>query len=275
MLFRRKSALLVDFDNMTSARLAEDVAAWVGWLERGGFETDRKRPRRRTFVTKRVYWYGAHDKVREPFEEAGFDAYPCRSQVAGKNPTDMMVALDAVDLPTDFGGLKEVILLSRDSDFIPVVTRLKEKGLDVVVAADREDLSSVIYRDLADRLIYVDDLKAQIKSRPPPPPRPKPEAQAAKPAPKRPPPGDTRSQRLDEAARALADAAEHHPGPLSRKTTIAILKRTVRGFSINGRDAWLGCGDYRSMLEQIAARTPRLRLRIYPNTGVSLQYNSE
>ena len=51
--------------------------------------------------------------------------------VAGKNATDMSLAIDAMDVL--YGGKAEIFaLVSNDSDFTPLVVRLREGGISVI-----------------------------------------------------------------------------------------------------------------------------------------------
>ncbi len=145
---RVRSALLVDFDNVHITLkdrgrddLAGRIAHWVAWLEDGGFDP---RGRRRKFLTKRVYWNGHFDLHREVFEDAGFDAFACRGQTASKKSSaDIVITLDAIEILSEHPSVKEVILLSMDTDFVPVVNRLQAKGLAVAAMGNEENSSAV------------------------------------------------------------------------------------------------------------------------------------
>ena len=100
--------------------------------------------RRRKFLCKRVYWNSQFDKHRAAFEAAGFEAFTCKAFVktkleAGKSSADTFITMDAVELARDMRGLEELIILTTDSDFVPVVNRVQGRDLRVVTAGKETD----------------------------------------------------------------------------------------------------------------------------------------
>jgi uncharacterized LabA/DUF88 family protein len=146
--------LLVDFDNIvskTAPEFADHPLSWVRWLEAGGLDPDG---RRRRFLVKRVYWNSHNEVYREVFEAAGFEAFACRAEAKSKKSTaDMVLALDAVDLLHAEDRIREFIVLTTDTDFVPLVDRLQDRDRRVVVMVDERDVSSAVYRPRADLVI--------------------------------------------------------------------------------------------------------------------------
>lgn len=287
---RLTSALLVDYDNLPSKLgesaplLYENIAKWVAWLEDGGFDP---RARRRRFATKRVYWNGQFDVHRRVFEAEGFEAFACRAAAKGKaSSADIVITLDALDVVAELRGLKEVIILSADTDFVPVINRLQQKGVRTVAGANETDASAAVYAEHADAVIRMAEFRAALTyerqprrffSRPAPPklapvvpapPRPqppRPERAASRPGAAARPAID-----LDDAVARLAAAAAASPGsPISRNTVERVLEG-VRGFAKTGARPWLGFGSYRAMVHAVSRRHPQLSLHKHPNGGVSL-----
>lgn len=162
---RVRSVLLVDFDNIYGAT-SEDVVAclpkWMLWLEDGAFSPGR---RRRTFLHKRVYWNLQFDRYRPDFEQAGFEAFNCRALAkrkisAGKSSADIVITMDAIELALQTKKLEELIVLTTDSDFVPVVNRVQNPGLRVVTAGKETDPTYELYSQHADAVIHVAALKA-------------------------------------------------------------------------------------------------------------------
>jgi hypothetical protein len=144
----------VDFDNVVSKSVpefAEQPLAWVRWLETGGHEPGG---RRRRFLMKRVYWNSHNEVYREAFEAAGFEAFACRAEAKSKKSTaDMVLALDAIQACLAEDRIREFILLTTDTDFVPLVDRLQDHDRRVVVLVDERDVSSAVYRARADLVI--------------------------------------------------------------------------------------------------------------------------
>jgi hypothetical protein len=148
------AALFVDFDNVVSklaSDFAENPTAWVRWLEAGGHEPNG---RRRRFLIKRVYWNEHNEVYREAFEAAGFEAFACKSEAKSKKSTaDMVLALDALEALYGEDRIREFVLLSTDTDFVPLVDRVQDNDRAVVTLVDERDVSSAVYRARADLVI--------------------------------------------------------------------------------------------------------------------------
>jgi len=278
---RVKSALLVDFDNVhitLKDRGRPDfvarIAHWTAWLEDGGFDP---KGRRRRFVTKRVYWNGHFDLHREAFEGAGFSAFACRGQTQSKKSSaDIVITLDAMEILSEHHGVREVVLLSMDTDFVPVVNRLQAKGLSVAAMGNEENSSAVVYRDHADHVIRLGEFRKALDYQRPArtwfglrraAPAPKP----ARPAPalvKTAPSFD-----LNASAERIVAAAAQSPGSSISRETVRRVLSGVDGFATTGANPWLGCGSYKRMITALADLRPKqLRVLEYKNGGAALIY---
>ena len=88
-------------------------------------------------IVKRAYadWSVERSK-RDQLLELGIEAvHHFRSTKSGKNSSDIKLAIDAVDLLHN-AELDTFVIVSSDSDFVPLVTRLRAAG-KVVVGAGR------------------------------------------------------------------------------------------------------------------------------------------
>ncbi|MFN7056173.1 NYN domain-containing protein [Hyphomonas sp.] len=162
---RVRSVLLVDFDNIFGAT-GEDIVTglphWLLWLEDGAFSKDN---RRRRLVEKRVYWNLQFDMYRPPFEAAGFTAFNCRALAkrkisAGKSSADIVMTMDAMELSMNGSKFDEMILLTTDSDFVPLVNRITAGTHRVVAAGKETDPTYETYSQHADAVIHMAALKA-------------------------------------------------------------------------------------------------------------------
>lgn len=279
MFGRRKSLLLVDFDNVMSVLnkdFAANAAAWTDWLAAGGFEPKK---RKRHFVRKMVYWGGQNDLHRRQFEALGYVATACPAEVRNKTTTsDVHIIMDAIEWGCRQGRIQEIVLLSTDTDFAPVVRRLAGWGIQSYVLVNEGNPSAVVYRDCAAGTFTVDDLRAAYQPEPmfmpmsvmapPPADPPKRKPVKAKVDPSR--FTEPRVFDLGDAANRLAQVAAAQPGaPVGRRAVSEALKN-LPGFATTGRAPWLGCGSYVGMIEALAARDPRLVVRPDANGGVAL-----
>ena len=89
----------------------------------------------------------------------------------GKNSTDSALIIDAMDL-LYAGNLEGFVIVSSDSDFTRLATRLRESGMTVYGLGRRETPAAFV--EACDRFIYLDLVSQEPEpSAAPVPPRPK------------------------------------------------------------------------------------------------------
>src|SRR5712692_5971017 len=81
---------------------------------------------------------------------------PKRSQT-GKNSADIRLCVDALDLAYSKEHIDTFVIVSGDSDFSPLVSKLKENGKHVI-GLGMQDSTSELLRDNCDEFIYYEDL---------------------------------------------------------------------------------------------------------------------
>ena len=81
---------------------------------------------------------------------------PKRSQT-GKNSADIRLCVDAMDMAFSKDHIDTFVILSGDSDFSPLVSKLKENGKHVI-GLGTQDSTSALLRDNCDEFIYYEDL---------------------------------------------------------------------------------------------------------------------
>lgn len=81
---------------------------------------------------------------------------PRRGQ-SGKNSADIHLCVDAMDLAYAKGHIDTFVIVSGDSDFSPLVSKLKELGKHVIGLGMQESTSELL-RDNCDEFIYYEDL---------------------------------------------------------------------------------------------------------------------
>src|SRR5262249_54428881 len=81
---------------------------------------------------------------------------PRRAQT-GKNSADIRLCVDAMDLAYAKGHIDTFVIVSGDSDFSPLVSKLKELGKHVIGLGMTESTSDLL-RDNCDEFIYYEDL---------------------------------------------------------------------------------------------------------------------
>jgi uncharacterized protein (TIGR00288 family) len=80
-----------------------------------------------------------------------------RRGVSGKNSADIRLVVDAIDLAYSKDHIDTFVIVSGDSDFSPLVSKLKELGKHVI-GLGLADATSDLLRDNCDEFIYYEDL---------------------------------------------------------------------------------------------------------------------
>src|SRR5947209_9575524 len=93
-----------------------------------------------------------------PLHEAAIELVeiPRRAQT-GKNSADIRLCVDAMDLAYSKEHIDTFAVVSGDSDFSPLVSKLKELGKHVIGLGMQESTSDLL-RDNCDEFIYYEDL---------------------------------------------------------------------------------------------------------------------
>jgi len=142
---RVRSALFVDFENIhmglqrldpaAANRFAINPQGWLGWLEKLGYPALTTDDFRRDLLIRYCYLNPVSSaRYRAYFTRAGFHVVDCPPlTAAGKNSADIHIVIDVLDIlvhPTRFD---EVVLLSADADYTPVMLRLRAHDRRTVI----------------------------------------------------------------------------------------------------------------------------------------------
>lgn len=95
------------------------------------------------------------------FHEAAIELIeiPVRT-MTGKNSADIRMVVDAMDLAWSKPHINTFVIVSGDSDFSPLVSKLKENGKHVIGIGTRGSTSELL-ADNCDEFIYYEDLERQ------------------------------------------------------------------------------------------------------------------
>jgi uncharacterized protein (TIGR00288 family) len=113
-------------------------------------------------IVKKAYAdWGRYQAYTAPFHEAAIELIeiPRRSQT-GKNSADIRLVVDAMDLAWSKPHIDTFAIVSGDSDFSPLVSKLKENGKHVIGLGMKGSTSELL-RDNCDEFIYYEDLERQ------------------------------------------------------------------------------------------------------------------
>jgi uncharacterized protein (TIGR00288 family) len=110
-------------------------------------------------VAKKAYAdWSRFSAYTTPLHEAAIELVeiPRRGQ-SGKNSADIRLCVDAMDLAYSKEHINTFVVVSGDSDFSPLVSKLKELGKHVIGLGMQESTSDLL-RDNCDEFIYYEDL---------------------------------------------------------------------------------------------------------------------
>jgi uncharacterized protein (TIGR00288 family) len=146
-------ALFVDFENLAlGVRDMKGGDFKVGLILKRLLEKGR-------IVFKRAYcdWSQYRSAVRE-FHAQGIEMVDIpQGAVSGKNSADIRMVVDALDLCYAKQHIDTFVLLSGDSDFSPLVSKLKENDKRVIGCGVKNSTSDLLVAN-CDEFIYYDDL---------------------------------------------------------------------------------------------------------------------
>jgi uncharacterized protein (TIGR00288 family) len=153
-------AVFVDFENLALG--AEES-------KKGRFQIElvlKRLLERGRILFKRAYcdWSRFQGFTRE-FHMNGFEMIDIpRSSVSGKNSADIRMVVDALDLCYSKSHIDTFALLTGDSDFSPLVSKLKENDKRVIGCGVRSSTSDLLASN-CDEFIFYDDL-VRVSQRP-------------------------------------------------------------------------------------------------------------
>jgi uncharacterized protein (TIGR00288 family) len=151
----RSLAIFIDFENLAlgfqNRRERFDIHRVLERLVEKG-----------KIVAKKAYAdWSRFQPYTAPLHEAAIELIeiPRRGQ-SGKNSADIRLCVDAMDLAYAKGHIDTFVVVSGDSDFSPLVSKLKELGKHVIGLGMQESTSDLL-RDNCDEFIYYEDLGQQ------------------------------------------------------------------------------------------------------------------
>jgi uncharacterized protein (TIGR00288 family) len=146
-------AVFIDFENL---------AIGVRHMRVGKFQIQlilKRLLEKGRIVFKRAYcdWGNYQDAMHE-FHAQGVEMIDIpQTKVSGKNSADIRMVVDALDLCYSKNHIDVFALISGDSDFSPLVSKLKENNKRVIGSGVKASTSDLLIAN-CDEFIYYDDL---------------------------------------------------------------------------------------------------------------------
>lgn len=223
-------AVFIDFENL---------AIGVRHMQSGRFQIPlvlKRLLEKGRIVYKRAYcdWRNYEESVRE-FHTQGIELIDIpQSKMSGKNSADIRMVVDALDLCYSKQHIDMFALISGDSDFSPLVSKLKENNKRVVGCGVKSSTSDLLIGN-CDEFIYYDDLIRVAKKTQSPEVRTK--VGPAK---------DKKQEAIDRVLEVL-HSVEQDYDPLWGSLLKQAIRRVFPGFS----EGYYGYHSFSDMLEDI------------------------
>jgi uncharacterized protein (TIGR00288 family) len=149
-------ALFCDFEN---------IALGVRDAKYAKFDIDRVLERlllKGSIVVKKAYCdWERYREFKAPMHEASFEMIEIpHVRMSGKNSADIRMVVDALDLCYTKEHVDTFVIISGDSDFSPLVSKLRENNKFVIGVGVKSSTSDLLIAN-CDEFIYYDDLVRQ------------------------------------------------------------------------------------------------------------------
>ena len=153
MAEERKIAMFCDLEN---------IALGVRDSEVGKFDIElileRLLEKGKIIVKKAYADWERYSEYKRPFHESAIELIDIpQKYYSGKNSADIKMVVDAMDLSYSKEHLDTFVILSGDSDFSPLVSKLKENN-KYVIGVGVKNSSSALLIDNCDEFLYYEDV---------------------------------------------------------------------------------------------------------------------
>ena len=210
-----------------------------------------------SIVVKKAYCdWERYKEFKAGMHQAGFELIEIpHVKQSGKNSADIRMVVDALDLCYTKPHVDTFVIISGDSDFSPLVSKLRENNKGVIGVGVKNSTSDLLIAN-CDEFIYYDDLvREQLKPRRSP--RKKAAAHPAPgSAPAAPATADKEEDKKQEAfdlVLATIDALLAERGA-EDKIWGSMVKQTLKRQSPGFNEAYYGFRSFNKLLEEAAQR---------------------
>jgi len=115
-----------------------------------------------SIVVKKAYCdWDRYKEFKAPMHEASFELIEIpHVRISGKNSADIRLVVDALDLCYTKAHVDSFVIISGDSDFSPLVSKLRENNKTVIGVGVKSSTSDLLIAN-CDEFIFYDDLVRQ------------------------------------------------------------------------------------------------------------------
>ncbi len=207
-----------------------------------------------SIVVKKAYCdWDRYKAFKAPMHEANFELIEIpHVRISGKNSADIRMVVDALDLCYTKAHVNTFVIISGDSDFSPLVSKLRENNKKVIGVGVKDSTSDLLVAN-CDEFIFYDDLVRESR-------RQRRDVRDVQ-QPKRSPEEEKRKREESEKRRAEAldiayetfDALIAERGD-SGKIWASVLKEAIKRRKPDFNEAYYGFRTFGNLLEEMKAR---------------------
>ncbi len=199
----------------------------------------------------------------QEFHRHGFEMVDIpSSKVSGKNSADIRMVVDAIDLCYSKSHIDTFVLLTGDSDFSPLVSKLKENDKRVVGCGVRSSTSDLLANNCDEFIFYDDLIRVQKRTQTRAQTRHRPKQGSAGQAPTTRDSTDKRKQEAFDRLVATVTSLETDYDPVWGSLVKPTLKRVYPGFN----ESYYGYRTFAELLQD-AAKEGVIELEHDPQRG--------
>jgi len=205
-------------------------------------------------VVKKAYCdWARYEEFKAAMHEASFELIEIpHVRMSGKNSADIRMVVDALDLCYTKGHVDTFVIISGDSDFSPLVSKLRENNRIVIGVGVKESTSDLLIAN-CDEFIYYDDL-VRVQ---PPRARSRSRRGSRKPAgtqPAKPPaPGEDKKQEAWDLIVQTYEALVEERGE-GEKIWGSMIKQTLKRRKPGFSESYFGFRSFSQLLEEAQAK---------------------
>jgi uncharacterized LabA/DUF88 family protein len=206
-----------------------------------------------SIVVKKAYCdWERYKAFKAPMHEASFELIEIpHVRQSGKNSADIRMVVDALDLCYTKAHVETFVIISGDSDFSPLVSKLRENNKVVIGVGVKNSTSDLLIAN-CDEFIYYDDLVREKKR----PPARKPSARTSGGVESGPPAkkgDDERRQEAVDLITATVDALFAERGA-EEKIWGSMVKQALKRRNPGFAESYYGFRSFNAVLEEAARR---------------------
>jgi uncharacterized LabA/DUF88 family protein len=213
-----------------------------------------------SIVVKKAYCdWERYKSFKGTMHEANFELIEIpHVRQSGKNSADIRLVVDALDLCYTKSHVNTFVIISGDSDFSPLVSKLRENAKQVIGVGVQQSTSDLLIAN-CDEFIFYDDLvresqRTVVKREPARQAQQQPAAKRAPDEPKRPKEDlETRKTKAVEIAVQTFDALASERGD-SGKIWASVLKNAIKRRKPDFNETYYGFRAFGNLLEEAQAR---------------------